>query len=347
MSQAKGKEKYPADDTTRLKAAGGKPEVRKKRPVKEAVKLCLKCKTSPPLANFYKNNGWASQMYHDAWCKSCIEKFCTSKDSLREYCWWNNRVFNEAHWERSMEGARYQLASNQNYLKSKDTQKTVMEESLAVSAYTARMNLANNYQYSDNISPEQGYYAPYNANPASSDLAASSAPVEGDSKPPEIDTEIIYDEEWNGLFSRREIRYLNNYYSSLEKEFALDDVSMRDYARKVAKASLNYDDMYNKYRSGGSGVTARDLAAAKNGFDELSKSANFAACKRKSEDKAMVLPLGLVVEYLEANKKIYARKDMWEKDSIDQMLVEQYHLAASLGLDRAGGVTGSDPDAEN
>jgi hypothetical protein len=40
-----------------------------------------------------------------------------------------------------------------------------------------------------------------------------------------------------------------------------------------------------------------------------------------------------VVEYLEANGKIYARKEEWPQDSVDQMILEMYHIATSLGLD--------------
>lgn len=322
------KPEYPMDDAQKIKQNGPTPPV-KKKPIKEAVKLCIKCNGSPPLSEFYKNNGWASQAFHDAWCKPCIKKYCINKETLREYCWYNNRAWNEGHWERSIQAAKYQLNLNQNYLKSNESKKAIMEEAVAVSAYTAKMNMAHIYTYSDNISPERGYYSEFSSGSNSGKLDETAQDEL------RIDNQTVYDERWNGLFTKRDLGYLNNYYRELENDFSLDDVSMRDYAMKVAKASLLHDVMYNKYRAGD--ATSKEYSDAKSNFDELSKSANFAACKRRVDEKTMVLPMSQVTQYLEANGKIMARKDMWEQDSIDQMILEMRHIATSLGRDGGSG----------
>ena len=57
-----------------------------------------------------------------------------------------------------------------------------------------------------------------------------------------------------------------------------------DYARKAAKASLDADIKYNRMRQGKASVAEWEKAQAI--FDNLSKSANFAACKRKPGDMA-------------------------------------------------------------
>lgn len=61
---------------------------------------------------------------------------------------------------------------------------------------------------------------------------------------------MIFSDEWNGWFTRREINYLNNYYEELNDDFVLDNRSIKDYARKVCKASLAADTAQNNYRSG-------------------------------------------------------------------------------------------------
>lgn len=314
----------------------GKPppkSTRKDLPKKGAVKLCVKCQTSQPLDSFYKNNGWTAQAYHDAWCRSCVRKYSTAKETLREYCFYNNRAWSEMLWDRSKEAARYKLATDMRYNRANDKNKSMMEDPIACTLYISQMNMLQVYKYSENMSVESGLYPAF-------DSSKSDEAINEDNKDEmRIDTEVVYDPAWNGLFAKRELEYLNNYYHQLETDFALDDVSMRDYARKVAKASLTYDDVYNKHKKGE--ATSKELGEAKSNFDELSKSANFAACRRRVDDKTMVLPLGQIVEYLEANNKIYARKETWDKDSVDQMIIEMYHIATSLGLD-SGAVSSDD-----
>lgn len=36
-----------------------------------ASKLCVRCGEVLPLNSFYSNKEWASQSFHDAWCKEC------------------------------------------------------------------------------------------------------------------------------------------------------------------------------------------------------------------------------------------------------------------------------------
>lgn len=86
------------------------------------------------------------------------------------------------------------------------------------------------------------------------------------------------------MYSQREIEYLDDYYTRLEEGFVLDNQNIQDYARKAAKASLDADIKYNKMRQGLG--TANDWKEAQAIFDNLSKSANFAACRRKPGDSA-------------------------------------------------------------
>ena len=64
----------------------------RKRTRKISMKVCVKCGKVLPLNDFYHNRDWADQSYRDAWCKKCANEFCTTRESLKEYCWYNNRV---------------------------------------------------------------------------------------------------------------------------------------------------------------------------------------------------------------------------------------------------------------
>lgn len=95
---------------------------------------------------------------------------------------------------------------------------------------------------------------------------------------------LLYSKVWNGYYTQREIDYLDEYYARLEEGFVLDNQNLQDYARKAAKASLDADIKYNRMRQGKASVAEWEKAQAI--FDNLSKSANFAACKRKPGDMA-------------------------------------------------------------
>ena len=88
-----------------------------------------------------------------------------------------------------------------------------------------------------------------------------------------------YNRKWSGFFTKDEISILEETYAQYEEDFVLDNVSMRDYARKVAKASLNADIAEDKFRRGQ--LSASEYKEAQRIFDDLSKSSNFAACRRK------------------------------------------------------------------
>ena len=74
-----------------------KPTIRK-RTNKTPKKLCVKCGKVLPLNDFYRNREWSAQSYRDAWCKKCVNDFCTTRESLREYCWYS-RFCSQASFE--------------------------------------------------------------------------------------------------------------------------------------------------------------------------------------------------------------------------------------------------------
>lgn len=58
---------------------------------------------------------------------------------------------------------------------------------------------------------------------------------------------------------------------------------MTDYAKKGCKASLHCDIVYDKMRR--NEATLAEYRDANKVYDDLMKSANFAACKRKPGDQ--------------------------------------------------------------
>lgn len=58
-------------------------------------KCCPKCGRTLPFAKFYPNKGWSEQVYRDLWCKDCVARECKSYESLKMYCYENNREWND------------------------------------------------------------------------------------------------------------------------------------------------------------------------------------------------------------------------------------------------------------
>lgn len=133
------------------------------------------------------------------------------------------------------------------------------------------------------------------------------------------------------MYTQRELDYLNDYYERLEEGFVLDNQNIQDYARKAAKASLDADIKYNKMRQGqGSALDWKEAQAI---FDNLSKSANFAACRRKPGDSAGLGSLGQIVQRIEQTGKLQTVKVTFPKDDIDRIIADFGHTIAAVGLD--------------
>ena len=102
-----------------------------------------------------------------------------------------------------------------------------MEERLTGKYFFSVMNLQSVYQLSPNIS-EDGAYKEF-------DPDSTAGTTVKDEKGAFLDDgELIYSRDWNGLYTQREIDYLDDYYAKLEEGFVLDNQNIQDYARKAA-----------------------------------------------------------------------------------------------------------------
>jgi hypothetical protein len=185
------------------------------------------------------------------------------------------------------------------------------------------MNLASQYVYVENIS-DDGDLVKFNPNSEDGTLRKDT----GDDG--EEDT-LIFSHEWNGKFTQRELDYLDGYYEELEDGFVLDNKSIKDYARKVAKASLAVDIASNKYRIGS--IQSKELKEALDMFDNLSKSANFAACKRRAGDQGGLGSFGELAAKIEPTGKIQENYVVWPQDEADKLIEEYRHVVIAVGLE--------------
>lgn len=166
-----------------------------KQSTKQLSKICLKCKDAKELKQFYKNSSWDAQSGHDAWCKDCVNTHSVNKETLREYCWYNNRKWTDDFFEKGREKAEFTLSNNQEYVKASATKRIKMLNEASCRAFFQFMNLASQYVFVENtgVDGEIQIFDP---------KSKSGTMIPGDSRQFESDDELIYDEDWNGKFTR-------------------------------------------------------------------------------------------------------------------------------------------------
>ena len=278
-------------------------------------KLCIKCNRILPLEKFSANKLWASQQYRDAWCTECAKEFCVDEETVKRYCFENNRKFKEKAWEAAKKKAAYDLNSNKIWLNPlTPPEKKAKEEALATArAFLVLKNNAYAYEFEEHIHVAD-----------STNEAVVHEYTPENEKP-------YYDKVWRGWFTPDQVDMLNEIYARYEEDFVLDNINIQDYARKVAKASLNADIAEDKMRRGQG--TPTDYKEAQKIFDDLSKSSNFAACRRKPGESSGMGSLGEIILRLETQGYLDENPYHFPDDDVDKVIHAYQYTLESIGME--------------
>lgn len=284
---------------------------------KKPSKLCIRCNQILPLEKFSANKLWASQQYRDAWCIDCAKKYCVDMDTVKQYCFENNRAFLDKAWEAAKKKAQYSLSNNKIWLNpNTPAEKKAEEENKAIAdAFLAIKNNAYAYEYEENVRVSEK---------DTTREAVTHEFTDEENKP-------IYDTVWRGWFTPKQIEILDAIYAQYEEDFVLDNVNIRDYARKVAKASLNADIAEDKMRRGQ--ATPKEYADAVKIYDDLSKSSNFAACRRKPGESTGMGSLGEIILKMEVDRYLDTNPFTFPEDDVDKIIKDYRHTWAAVGMD--------------
>lgn len=95
-----------------------------------------------------------------------------------------------------------------------------------------------------------------------------------------------WSDEWQGKYTPADLKYLNDYYNGLQNDFKIITTNHKDYAKKIAQASLSQTKAYQKMLRGDDGADVAYEKATKI-FDMLSKSAQFAESQRSANDVSL------------------------------------------------------------
>ena len=290
------------------------------RPAKQAkpTKMCLKCGRVRDIEEFYNNRDWVDQLGKDVWCKDCVSR-CATKDEIREYFWENHREWYERIWDAAKRKAEKLALNNFTFQKAPEERRKSILERLTCQQVPSCMSTVANYKYVENS--KDGKDLTY------AEAKASGVIQEDDNDP----DSKVYSREFNGYFKPTELEYLESYYAGLDRDYTLDTENLRDYARKLSKASLQADKAQDDFMAG-----KCDFSVVKDAntlFDMLSKSANFAACKRKPGDNGGIGSWSELTFKLESSGHPCTRKIEWPKDDVDKTLEEFRYIVEALGID--------------
>lgn len=290
-------------------------KARKSKALPKPERVCIKCGRTRELSDgFYVNRDWEEQLGKDIWCKECAGK-CTNKEDIKEYFWENHREWDERIWQGAVKKAEKMLINNAMYQKSGDDRRKLILDRLAAQQVPTVMSPF--YKYVDNSK--------------SGALSYSDAKAKGQVNDEPDEDEKIYDEFFNGYFTKRDLEYLKTYYAKLEEDFTFDNENLRDYAKKCARASLQADKAQDNYAAGR--CSFADVKDALAQFDMLSKSANFAACKRKAGDASGLTSWSEISYKLETTGHTMQRQIKWPEDDVDRVINHFNHLAAAMNFD--------------
>lgn len=278
-------------------------------------KLCAHCHQLLPLSDFYPNKQWKQQLYRDSWCRECALEYCTDKEKLQQYCYENNRLYRDTCWDGAEKKAQVQLASNPKYC-DKHTPVAEKREILnrtIVKNYFSLMNLSNSYVFVDNM--------------GDGEAKRTDHPSRKNNKSEKME----YDKVWRGYYTPTQVESLNEIYARYEEDFVLDNINIQDYARKIAKASLNADVAEDRMRRGEGSY--QEYKEAQKIFDDLSKSTNFAACKRKAGESTGLGSLGEIILRLETSGELSVNGFTFPEDDVDKIIHDFEHTLRAVGVE--------------
>lgn len=271
------------------------------------TKKCPKCGKEKRLSSFYINRDFIEEDSHDVICSECAKRMSQSLGGLKKYCKQNRRNFSEMLWKNCYESIekKYKDDSSLNDLTEKKRENFIIKK--IIYRYFSMQSQTQYYKYIPKEDEEN--------------KIEESLPED----------KKIFSKEWMGEYTQFQLDYLNSYYQDCLHDFKIVTRNHKDYARKIAKASLIMDINYNAMINGDS-IAEKKYKEAKSIFDTLSQSAKFAENKRSTDDVAGLGSLCEVGAKLE-REGFLQKKIKFEDDDIDKINKDFRWAIASIGGD--------------
>lgn len=282
------------------------------------TKTCIACpseKASHPISDFYKSKNPLHQDGYVPWCKECIKNNSISEETgeidIKKF---KNvlRQIDKPYYEDLLLSSENQYNKEHGYV-SDDDLKFQGKDIIGIyfkNIQTLRQYVSKSYEDSmkDNFSSK-----PTSNTKTKTEISRSGSSTEEHNN----ENQVTYCKRWRGKYTNEEIECLDEYYAGLQRDYNIVTENHRDYARKIAKASLMMDKAYEDLLARVDGAESR-YKNAKEVFDSLSKSAKFSEDKRSLNDVG-VSSFSKIVDMVEEHNWIPEHKPV-AKDDIDQLI---------------------------
>ena len=291
-------------------------------------KKCTRCHEEKKLTDFYSSNSPLFSIDKRVpLCKKCIQELCVNAETgeideieLNKTL----RIIDKPYYKDSLASSYQQFLREHSYIEEEDVKKYGDK---ILGLYFKNIMLRQDKDKSYEDSEKEGFIH-HNSNTSLSEKEKivqkysdiqeqKNSTTTTSSQPKKIEEELVYSEFWMGEYSQKDIDLLDKYYAGLNRDYKIVTENHRDYAKKIAKASLMMDKAYEDMLKG---VTGADkmYSSAKDIFDSLSKSAKF------SEDKRSINDVGISsfskITSIVENHNWIPQHVPKEKDMYDEML---------------------------
>jgi hypothetical protein len=277
------------------------------------TKKCLHCGKSK-LMSEYGNTPFLDEG-KELVCKVCKKQLLISKNALIDFLSLHQISFNENTYKAAFE-----------YVKNRELKKLKLNNinELPNDFETKCMNaICNRYLSIINL---QGDYKAFPLSEGEVNSKKIKTKKNSDFSKRK-NNKKQYNNKWMGEYTEDELAYLESYLNDLKRDFKIVTRNHFDYAMKIAQASLYMNKCYQDLLNGVSGAEAK-YKNARETFDTLSKSAQFAEDKRGANDVSLGC-FGKIGERVEQNNYIYEHIPL-KKDDIDNLLEDFKHILKSI-----------------
>ena len=290
-------------------------------------KKCTRCHEEKKMTDFYSSNSPLFSIDKRVpLCKKCIQELCVNSETgeideieLNKTL----RIIDKPYYKDSLASSYQQFLREHSYIEEEDVRKYGDK---VLGLYFKNIMLRQDKDKSYEDSEKEGFIH-HNSNTSLSekekiiqkysDIQEQKNSTTSTPQTKKVEEELVYSEFWMGDYSQRDIDLLDKYYAGLNRDYKIVTENHRDYAKKIAKASLMMDKAYEDMLKGVSGAD-KMYSSAKDIFDSLSKSAKF------SEDKRSINDVGISsfskITSIVENHNWIPQHVPKEKDMYDEML---------------------------
>jgi hypothetical protein len=292
-----------------------------KKSNKTETKKCKKCGESKPLNSFYSNKDHVNGLFKDDWCKDCVKNFVKNKETLKEYCLHNKKVFSEELFDKSVEEAEMSILGTDTYRNAGQKMGEVILWSATRDHYFSKMNMKNYYIYANdayNLTDLQLEDLKIKPN------EETATPTSNKSK-----TKVQYSDVWKGRYTVAQIERLDGYFNRLAENFDITDIHMEDMYREVAKIAMERDEAFNEYKSNRDPNSFKLYKELCDMYIKMSDAAKLSVSKRTKNDSVGFSDLGSLIKRIEESGALM-RKVEFEKDDVDIVVEDFAHILRSF-----------------